>query len=841
MSPFVTAIADAGRSAKVAALVAASFALITGATVAAANFVPPSRETRMFGQIAVTANHFERTERGALRAAGNVQLGNRLRLTGADAMIEFDGRSLLGAGTLELTQGNIALFSGGFRASAATGIARPLPGARSKLGLIGNVKPVSASVREVNMATGAARGEALVRIGPNQQVTSTLAFDLLGGLFTGRLGPVEFEVSGVTITAPDGLQLVQGGFYAPQAILTLPAEFGGGTIAVNDLRMSGQQVSIGGADGTFALPDMTLVGGVQLTDNVARLNWDPNNNSYRIDVEASAAVEGAMPGTASANATLTSVDGLAQLNGAVNNLTFNVAGGTLTMPTATISNEGIVAPVATLALPSQVGDVTFTVRDVQVGADGLSIGSGTFFMPGFTLADGSMAVTDVTAALVNVGGQYAISAEGTLTMDLPGNEQSTDVTLRLSPDGQLSGEVVGLQLNLAGATLALGPTVIDADGLRTPRATLQLPPDLGGASAEVTDIVINQEGLSFGSAGFAVNLPDMILGDGIGLNSNSAVLTVIPVSGKNYYAFRVASTLAIDWPGNEQQQQITFSILPDAQGQAQVIGTFSGLNLNVNGGVMVLEDVLLNNAGIYALNATFALPPELGGASMALNDVRLNANGLSLTSGEFALPDIVMADGSLALTGARAYLNYADGAYRLSGQGRLTVDLPDGGGATNAVAFTLSPDGSLVADSPGLALDLGGATLALNAVVADGAGVTANQASISLPQQLGSLTLLADDFNVSAGGLALGNAAVSGQVPDINLGRGTLTDNAVNVVRARTDEGEAYALVVDGTLDTGSGQRPVRVVLNTGQPIEDPNVSGLSLKLGNVNFTILER
>jgi hypothetical protein len=31
------------------------------------------------------------------------------------------------------------------------------------------------------------------------------------------------------------------------------------------------------------------------------------------------------------------------------------------------------------------------------------------------------------------------------------------------------------------------------------------------------------------------------------------------------------------------------------------------------------------------------------------------------------------------------------------------------------------------------------------------------------------------------------------------------------------------------------------VVLNTGQPISDPDLNGLSLKLGNVNLTVLAR
>jgi hypothetical protein len=177
----------------------------------------------------------------------------------------------------------------------------------------------------------------------------------------------------------------------------------------------------------------------------------------------------------------------------------------------------------------------------------------------------------------------------------------------------------------------------------------------------------------------------------------------------------------------------------------------------------------------------------------------------------------------------------------VTGQGRLALDLPDGAGATNAIAFTLYPDGSLTVESPGLAIDTGIATLALGPTMADGSGIMASQASVVLPNQLGSLTLRASDLAVSPSGVSIGNAAVGGQVPDITLGRANLTDNAVNVVRLNTDNGQNYALVVDGTLDTGNGARPVRVVLNTGAPIDDPDINGLSLKLGDVNFTIMGR
>jgi hypothetical protein len=114
-------------------------------------------------------------------------------------------------------------------------------------------------------------------------------------------------------------------------------------------------------------------------------------------------------------------------------------------------------------------------------------------------------------------------------------------------------------------------------------------------------------------------------------------------------------------------------------------------------------------------------------------------------------------------------------------------------------------------------------------------------ATLSLPPELSGVSVKAGDVSATSNGLALGDMAVSGSVPNVNLGRGALTDNAVSVARVRTEAGDEYALVLDGTLDTGSGAKPVRVILNTGEPVAADGESGLGLKLGNVNFTLMAR
>ncbi|MCL6509469.1 MAG: hypothetical protein K6U78_02140 [Anaerolineae bacterium] len=87
----------------------------------------------------------------------------------------------------------------------------------------------------------------------------------------------------------------------------------------------------------------------------------------------------------------------------------------------------------------------------------------------------------------------------------------------------------------------------------------------------------------------------------------------------------------------------------------------------------------------------------------------------------------------------------------------------------------------------------------------------------------------------------LGDVALSASAPSIGIGQGALVDNRVSVARVRTESGEAFALVFDGTLDAGAGPKPVRVILNAGQQIAVGGDSGLRFRVGDVSFTLLSR
>lgn len=231
-----------------------------------------------------------------------------------------------------------------------------------------------------------------------------------------------------------------------------------------------------------------------------------------------------------------------------------------------------------------------------------------------------------------------------------------------------------------------------------------------------------------------------------------------------------------------------------------------------------------------------------GNGTTKLDRVALTANGLSVNNGTFALPTIVLADGALALEGARANLTYDGTQYRVGGEGRLTLSLPGNAGQTNTIAFTLSPDGSITGESPGLTLNLGVTSLEMGQTLASASGVTAASVTLTLAPELGDVSFKATDVSVTPNGLTTGDLMLSASVPSIGLGRGKLVDNKVSVARLRAESGEGvYALVLDGTLDAGSGPKPMRVILNTGKPIEVESDSRLQFRVGGLSFTLLPR
>lgn len=817
-------------------------ALAMTAAVVTVIVAASGRQTRWVGNIAITADQFVYLGDGKTYASGNVQLGDKLLLAGADDQVVFDSETLTGQGTLKLTDGNLELFSGPFTASGKTGLAKPGPTASSKLNRIaGFAVARPASITYVNIPAGTAGGTGdIIIAAPGVTRMSSVNFLLQpGASFTGEVPPMEFDLAGVILQIPEGAQMTDNGIYASKVTIRMPAELGGQTTVLTGFGITTEGLVLSTGNGEITLPDMWIGEGdyIKMSGMKGRLVYDVQANNYLFS--AAGTLDVMLPdNTVSTQVHLELIsDGYgAQIMGHAPGFELNIAGGVMKLGDVNISGSGLTARTAQFALPPDLGGASMALTDVFIDDQGLSVGSGDFAIPDVMLADG-LSISGATAKLSVVDGQYALAAKGTLNVMLPDNDKETAITFMMSNDGAISGEVSGLTLNLGGAVLELGAAKLGSDGLTSESASITVPPELGGLSAMVDQVVIGADGLSFGSAGLNVTLPDIVLGEGLSLANNMAKLSVVD-SGRKF-ALNVNSTLV----AGTDSEPIAFAMTANPDGSVALKGTAGALSLDLGGIVFGLKNVEITEAGLMANNASIALPADLGGGVATVSDVMIDGYGVSVAGGNIALPDIVLVEDMLTLSGARVDLTVVDGAYVASGAGTLNVMLP-GNDKAAPITFKLSGDGQFSAETSGLTLDVGGPVLALGPAKVTAEGLSADMATITLPPDLGGLSAMVDQVVIDANGLSFGTAGINIMLPDMPLGEGlAFTGGMAQLKVVNGADGQTYAMDVASSLNIGETSESVRFTMSAlpdGSVSINGAMSGLGIDIGGVVLSLID-
>ncbi len=799
------------------------------------------RQTRWVGNIAVTADQFVYLGDGKTYASGNVQLGDKLLLSGADDQVVFDSETLVGQGTLKLTDGDLELFSGPFTASGKTGLAKPGPTASSKLNRIaGFAVARPASITYVNVPAGTAGGTGdIIIAAPGVTKVSSVNFLLQpGATFMGEVPPMEFDLAGVILQIPEGAQVTDTGIYASRVTLQMPPELGGQTTVLTGFGITTEGLVLSAGNGEITLPDMWIGDGdyIRMSGMKGKLVYDVQADTYLFNVA------GTLDVTLPDNAVSTRVhlelisDGYgAQIKGHAPGFELNVAGGLMKLDEVNVTAYGLTARSAQFALPPDLGGASMALSDVYIDAYGLSVGGGDFALPDMTLADG-LGITGARAKLSVVDGQYALAAKGTLNVVLPDNNEATAITFMMSEDGAITGDVNGLKLNLGGAVLELGPTKLGSEGLTSESAMITTPPELGGLSAMVDQVVIGADGLSFGSAGLNVTLPDMVLGEGLALANNTAKLSVVDSGQK--FALDVNSTLV----AGTDSEPVTFAMTANPDGSVALKGTAGALSLDLGGIVFGLKQVEITEAGLTAANASIALPADLGGGVATVSDVFIDGYGVSVAGGNIVLPDIAIVEDTLTLSGLRVDLNVVDGAYVASGQGTLNVMLP-GNDKAAPLTFRIDRDGQLSAETSGLTLDVGGPVLALGPAKLNADGLSADMATITLPPDLGGLSAMVDQVVIDANGLSFGTAGLNILLPDMPLGEDlAFTGGTAQLKIVNSAAGQTYAMDVASSLSIGETSESIKFTMSAmpdGSVSIDGAMSGLGIDIGGVVFSLI--
>ncbi len=211
-----------------------------------------------------------------------------------------------------------------------------------------------------------------------------------------------------------------------------------------------------------------------------------------------------------------------------------------------------------------------------------------------------------------------------------------------------------------------------SNGLSTTSATVTLPPELGGITAQIGGVSIGAEGLSFSGGNMTIPLPDIPFGDMMSLTGNVAELKIVGTDAGQTYMLDVNSTLNMNVAGETKQETVNFTMSLAPDGTFEMAGNISGLALDLGVATLGLQDVAMTTSGLTAAEAAITIP-ALGGATAAVSDVGVGADGLSIGGGIFTFPELCLADGNVILSGIQAQLVPVDGAWTMAGQGTVQV------------------------------------------------------------------------------------------------------------------------------------------------------------------------
>ncbi len=498
-----------------------------------------------------------------------------------------------------------------------------------------------------------------------------------------------------------------------------------------------------------------------------------------------------------------------------------VAGATLAVPGgAALSANGILAPSVTLQMPALLGGLSGAVNNLKVTPNSVSIdeANATFNLPNIKIGDGSkLSITNIKAKLTLTNGKYEFTATGSLQVNLPGNQKTISLTFKIDAQGNPSGTIGEVALNLAGATLSLKNATLDKDGVAVQNATITLPAALGGAGGSVGLVKITKDGLSFAAVSFKmpnftpggsnVAVASSTPGLARSISAGGSPLTVAdPVATvgttPNGYTLAISGKLQVRLPGN--QKDINISASMDTAGNFSA--TIANLTLNIATLTLGLTNATISNAGLAVGNASLTLPSALSGVSGSVSNVTINKDGLRIGGGVANIPFPNFKIGStgaagFAVTGAKAKIeitNYGT-AYKVTLSGTVAISIP-GSNASAAGVIVLSSSGGLSGAINSFSLAVAGLSLsAQNVLVAADGSLSITSAKLVLPAGFGGgyislsnvvikrITDLSGTYNkITIGGGSF-------KLPDIKTGGFTL-----QLSGSLVKQGNGYLITANG-------------------------------------------
>ncbi|MFV9503624.1 MAG: fibronectin type III domain-containing protein [Oscillochloridaceae bacterium umkhey_bin13] len=350
--------------------------------------------------------------------------------------------------------------------------------------------------------------------GNEPTVINGVSLRVSGGRVSGSIASQQLNLAGFILTTGP-MHYQEDVFTSSQASLSLPSDWGGGSVNVGELRISSVGVRLGGAGASFPLADRSFGQSFKLSGLVGTVQID-GNGRYLISVNGTVSFTAGTSPPTSTPISFTLANGAASATlGRVN---LKIAGLDVVAEQLSYAAGTFRAASAVITLPSIWQSLPVQVNELSIDGSRFRFGSaGTSFpIPDMTLgAAGVLAMTGMRGSLeMATNGDYQISINATITVNKV--QSSSGGTLSLAgrlaiQGGRIDGSVSNVAFNMSGVDFRAASMTFVDDRLSAEQMTLSLA--IGGRSLTATVYGIELGGgAGFRMQGARVALPDFAIG-----------------------------------------------------------------------------------------------------------------------------------------------------------------------------------------------------------------------------------------------------------------------------------------------------------------------------------------
>jgi CSLREA domain-containing protein len=588
------------------------------------------------------------------------------------------------------------------------------------------------------------------------------------------------------------------------------------------VRANGEQLDI--LTGTFKLPTASGLGApigspIYLVDQIA--GYEVTNVTVaQIDVLAGL-VNGTgilqvkmddveeITSTPSVNFTAGgSINGLV-FGGTLGAFSFNVAGATIIQPAgAIVTNDGISNDASSSAvslfrsatqidqpeavdatiddalikMPDALGGLQAKLGKLALNKLSLVLAKGKEFpLPTMAISNsGRLGITRTKAFLAYdlSAKKFQFSITATLLISLPGNILSPTINIKMK-DGQITGTVTSLKVQMAGFTLTMNSTRITSKGLYVDVATLALPPKFRGkdtknATFTVRDVNITDKGLTIGNGRITM--------DELKFGKNDKVRIITPTlvysSTPGGYMFNVSGTLELKLSKNSQQIPIDAQILNTGQFTA----TIGQLRVTLGSVTLAMTNSVITNGDFAVQTATLTLPPKFNNLTANIYNVTIDSSGPHIGGAgvSFSIPSFRIGSTSgisvvSPTVGFEAFSIPNGFTYKWSFSGKVTVAIKGTAPKTISGTLTIDGEGHFGGNLDSFDFTIAGLTLAASGIKFNDGNLEVGSASMKMPSAFGGAEAAVYNLVVrSDGSVKIGGGKIT--LPTIKAGGFTLKE-----------------------------------------------------------------